>query len=257
LFADAAGEPYTHHFLHSLLRAALAHLYGTAVASLYSFHSFRSGLASALHAAGVDDGMIQLICRWMCPESLHVYRRMGVAEHESLIRKASGCHVDCTQSVNVPTVVGDQHMAALTSEFSQLKAAAEIQAYEQALRVATDPFSPRDPPREARPAAPSSARAASPEVPEPVDYPVTLEPIRETPRPGAELAVGRHMWPDYPCDELNGLGWRVLVLSATPAAATIRFTHARLRGRRYEDTQVQTSSLLLIKPLYPLDQQGP
>jgi hypothetical protein len=145
LFADAAGEPYTHHFLHSMLRAALAHLYGTAVASLYSFHSFRSGLASALHAAGVDDGMIQLICRWMCPESLHVYRRMGVAEHESLIRKASGCHVDCTQSVNVPTVVGDQHMAALTSEFSQLKAAAEIQAYEQALRVATDPFSPRDP----------------------------------------------------------------------------------------------------------------
>jgi len=257
LFADAAGEPYTHHFLHSMLRAALAHLYGTAVASLYSFHSFRSGLASALHAAGVDDGMIQLICRWMCPESLHVYRRMGVAEHESLIRKASGCHVDCTQSVNVPTVVGDQHMAALTSEFSQLKAAAEIQAYEQALRVATDPFSPRNPPRGARPAALSPTRAASPEVPEPVDYPVTLEPIEETPMPGAELAVGRHMWPDYPCDELNGLGWKVLVLSATPATATIRFTHARLRGRRYEDTQVQTSSLLLIKPLHPLDQQGP
>jgi hypothetical protein len=34
-------------------------------------------------------------------------------------------------------------MAALTSEFSQLKAAAEIQAYEHALRAATDPFSPR------------------------------------------------------------------------------------------------------------------
>jgi hypothetical protein len=39
----------------------------------------------------VEDGMIQLICRWMCPESLHVYRRMGVAEHEALIRRASGC----------------------------------------------------------------------------------------------------------------------------------------------------------------------
>ena len=94
LFADAAGEPYTHHFLHSLLRAALAHHIWTAVANLYSFHSFRSGLASALHAAGVEDSMIQLICRWMCPESLHVYCRMGVAEHESLIRKASRCHVD-------------------------------------------------------------------------------------------------------------------------------------------------------------------
>jgi hypothetical protein len=107
-------------------------------------HSFRSGLASALHAAGVEDGMIQLICRWMCPESLHVYRRMGVAEHEALIRRASGCHVDCTQSVNVPTVVGDQHMAALTAEFSQLKAAAEIQAYEHAVRAAMDPFAPQE-----------------------------------------------------------------------------------------------------------------
>ena len=49
-------EPYTHaYFLHSMLRAALAHLYGEKVASLYSFHSFRSGLASALHAAGVAD----------------------------------------------------------------------------------------------------------------------------------------------------------------------------------------------------------
>ena len=73
---DSAGEPYSHHFLHSLLRAALTHLYGPAVASLYSFHAFRSGL-------------IQLICRWMCPESLHVYRRMGVAENEINVRKAS------------------------------------------------------------------------------------------------------------------------------------------------------------------------
>ena len=46
--------------------------------------------AHACHAAGVEDSMIQLICRWMCPESLHVYRRMGVAEHETLIRKALG-----------------------------------------------------------------------------------------------------------------------------------------------------------------------
>jgi integrase len=258
LFADAAGEPYSHHFLHALLRAALAHLYGKAVAELYSFHSFRSGLASALHAAGVEDGMIQLICRWMCPESLHVYRRMGVAEHEALIRRASGCHVDCTQSVNVPTVVGDQHMAALTAEFSQLKAAAEVQAYEHAVRAAMDPFSPQEPLRRDRPAALAAARMVPPDAPEPPAEPlVTLEPIGETPTAGAELAVCRTMWPSYPCDELGGQGWRVLVLSATPTTSTIRFTHARHRGRRYEDIQVQTSSLMLIKPLDTLDQQGP
>ena len=85
LFHNSQGEPYTHHQLHLMLRAAIAYIYGKAAASLYSWHSYRSGLATALHAAGVDDAMIQLICRWMCPESLHVYRRMGVTEHERLI----------------------------------------------------------------------------------------------------------------------------------------------------------------------------
>ena len=50
---DAALQPYSHHFLHSLLRQVLAHLYGQRVAELYSWHSYRSGLATALHAAGV------------------------------------------------------------------------------------------------------------------------------------------------------------------------------------------------------------
>jgi hypothetical protein len=123
--------------------------------------------------------------------------------------------------------VGDQHMAALTSEFSQLKAAAEIQAYEHALRAATDPFSPQKPPWGDRPAAPTATRVAlldaqlTPVEPNAISPPaeplVTLEPIEETPKPGAELAVCRTMWPSYPCDELGGQGWRVLVLSATPA----------------------------------------
>ena len=85
LFGDAAGQTYTHHYLHNLLRLALTHLYGATVAALYTWHSFRSGLATALHAANVPDSMIMLICRWMCPESLHVYRRMGTREHERLI----------------------------------------------------------------------------------------------------------------------------------------------------------------------------
>ena len=79
-------------------------------------------------------------------------------------------------------------------------------------------------------------RVAPDLAPEPrAETPVTLEPCEEIPEPGAEMAVCRTMWPDYPCDELGGQGWRVLVLSATPAIATIRFIHARARGRRYED----------------------
>ena len=45
--------------------------------------------------------MIMLICRWMCPESLHVYRRMGTREHERLINQASTVNVDAIQSANV------------------------------------------------------------------------------------------------------------------------------------------------------------
>ena len=63
LFGDAAGQVYTHHFLLALLRAALTYCYGQAIALLYSFYSYRSGLATALHAVGVEDAMIQLICR--------------------------------------------------------------------------------------------------------------------------------------------------------------------------------------------------
>ena len=85
LFGDAAGQTYTHHHLRNLLRLALTHLYGATVAALYPWHSFRSRLATALHAANVPDSMIMLICRWMSPESLHVYRRMGTREHERLI----------------------------------------------------------------------------------------------------------------------------------------------------------------------------
>ena len=51
-------------------------------ARLYTFHSFRSGLATALHAAGVSDDMIQLICRWMCPESLRTSTAAWAPERE-------------------------------------------------------------------------------------------------------------------------------------------------------------------------------
>lgn len=61
LFADVAGGPYSHGYLAPLLKAALTYLYGAATAALFTFHSYRSGLATALHAAGVPDAMIQLI----------------------------------------------------------------------------------------------------------------------------------------------------------------------------------------------------
>ena len=139
LFHDANRQPYSHAFLHSVLRLVLGHLYGSRVAELFSWHSYRSGLATALHAAGVDDPMIQLICRWMCPESLHVYRRMGTKEHESNVKRASLCDVDSMQSVNIPIVAGDQHMSQLSSWVLSSDARSLERVFEDAVAAIVNP----------------------------------------------------------------------------------------------------------------------
>ena len=248
LFGDAEGEPYTHHFLHSMLRTVLAHLYGPQVASLYSFHSFRSGLATALHAAGVEDPMIQLICRWMCPESLHVYRRMGVAEHESLIRKASTCSVDCMQSVNAPAVVQDQALALLAAEFRQDRSDSDQEAYERAVQAAIEPYGPQ--PRARMPSRPTTHDMQAPATTP--DGPVPISPVACVPQVGETVVVPRSMWPKERCDELGGQGWRAKVQRASPASATVRFLQAKTsRGQPYEDVCVQTSLLMTTEPRPP------
>ena len=88
LFADENGQPYTHARLDGLLTAVLTYLFSAAVAAIFTFHSYRSGLATALFAADVPDGVIMLMCRWMCPESLHVYRRMTAAKHDEYLRRS-------------------------------------------------------------------------------------------------------------------------------------------------------------------------
>ena len=161
LFGDAAGQTYTHHYLHNLLQLALTHLYGATVAALYTWHSFRSGLATALHAANVPDAMIMLICRWMCPESLHVYRRMGTREHERLINEASTMNIDAIQSANVVRVVGDQGYAALFADLS-LNRTAHLRDFERASNTALDPGARQLTPTEpATPAAPLLPRPPS------------------------------------------------------------------------------------------------
>ena len=57
LFADEDGSPLTHSILDALLKAALLYACGEAAAKIYTWHSYRSGLATALHAAGVPDAV--------------------------------------------------------------------------------------------------------------------------------------------------------------------------------------------------------
>ena len=238
LFCTAEGQPYTHHRLHDLLRAALAHLYGALVAMLYSWHSYRSGLATALHASGVSDEMVQLICRWMCPESLHVYRRMGTGEHERLIRGAQHVVVDGIQATNAPRVLADQGYAQLFSHVSHATAALTATAADAfaAAQVGEDrdatldptfhlratAAGPPEPPALPNPRAAPTARTRP--LPQPIDEPAA--PPRE------RVLVPAAIWPDYPCDENGGLGWDAEVVSASATTALIEFTNARSADRR-------------------------
>ena len=247
LFGDAAGQTYTHHYLHNLLKLVLAHLYGASVAALYTWHSFRSGLATALHAANVPDAMIMLICRWMCPESLHVYRRMGTREHERLINEASAINVDAIQSANVVRVVGDQGYAALFSDL-QLNQSAHSRDFARTTNTALDARSRQLTPAEPiSPTAPPPLRQplrAQPQQPTYVGPPARLQQLPSTVRPGDAVVVPASLWPAYSCKELGGAGWTATIRRVHRSTARVSFDVAQTRdGRPYTKTSCCHSTI--------------
>ena len=242
LFATGGSQTYTHHYLDRLLRDVLSHLYGPRVASVYSFHSFRSGLATALHAAGVEDSMIMLICRWMCPESLHVYRRMGTAEHERLIAKAATARVDAIQSANVAAVSGCgryadvmQHVSVSSRESQRVYAAAAAGRDDDD----SDTTAPlRQPPVQLA-SPPHAAADADP-------APSGTTPLQSRPSVGDKVLVPASLWPQYRCRENAGHGWSAGVLSVSAATALVRFTTATTRaGVPYADERLPWTRLHL------------
>ena len=267
LFGDERGRPYSHAVLDQLLRAVLTHLYGAAIAGLYTFHSYRSGLAVALHAVGCPDPMIQLICRWMCPESLHVYRRMGTQEHASLVEKASHANVQVIQATNIPRVSNDQGYAALLTQLTGQAGPAARSAFEIEAAALQPAPSPRASPAVAPSArvaerGPSCAALRGPRLPPglaappaPLSAPLPSPPSPSVPPPpllpgyvvGRAVLVPRSVYPRYPCAERGGAGWEATVLSATSRTAVVRYAWAATaQGRPYEDVRIP---LRLLQPL--------
>ena len=199
LFGDERGEPYSHGVLDPVLRFVLTYLYGTKIASIYSWHSYRSGLATMLYAAKVPDAVIMLMCRWMCEASLHIYRRIGTAEHESNFRRAMTANVDAIQSANVPTVVGDQNFAQLLNDLNNKQDRASfVDSYAAALRGDAAAAAPAAAP--AARAAPAAARQPPPSAPRASPAPILRNPA--------------------PIDPANAVGRTVCVAAGLSTAAT-------------------------------------
>ena len=264
LFPNAAGEPYAHATLCHLLKGILTFLYSEAVASVYTFHSYRSGLATALHAAGVPDATIQLICRWMCPESLHAYRRMGTREHERLTAAAARADVHSLQRPNVVRVAGDQGYAELAEAVCGRQGAAAQREYDGALGALAEgglgraegaptphlgltdprggPLPPQLPPRRP-PGTPNRSGRREPRAP--------------ALAPGDEVHVDRDVWPTYPCEENGGTAWTARVLRVEEGDCLLAFPHSRAAsGLAFADEWLSCAAVHR-SPRQPSRRSGP
>ena len=222
LFADEHGAPYTHSAMDALLHAALVHLYGEKIASCYSWHSLRSGLATALKAAGCDDGVIQMICRWANPESLKVYARHGTSLHINWVDRAEKAIVDAIQSSSVPKVCNSEGNIALMHAFGGNIPVRARHVLDNADHEAGDTAAP--PPAPPDPSPLTAANAI-----------------------GRRVRVPAACWPDYPCTEHAGAGWTGHVVALERAnTAVIRFANATDdRGLPFADVRLD---LLVLFP---------
>ena len=234
LFHDSVRQPYEHHFLHRMLRLVLTHLYSAETASLFSFHSYRAGLATVLHAAGVPDDMIQPICRWMCLESLRRYRVVGLREHERFINGAVGASVDSIQAGNVPKVANNIGFARMLSELvedNSREALRHARQFDQASIPVSQPGGPScvPPATHTQPTPPPAPQAAL--LP-------ALQPAK-SPQPGDQVVISAQAWPTLTCAEFQGLGWAATVKRTSSTACRITFDVAHTRdGRPYADSLV-------------------
>ena len=172
------------------------------MASLFSWHSYRSGLCTALFAAGCPDSTNQLICRWMCPGSLHVYRRMGTAAHAEWMERASRAKVEAIQSVNVLRVANDEGYAELFREVQSGNSQRQFmqdRATATALPATANVAPPR-PASAARRPTPITATIAAPAPAGPVPALTRANAV------GRRVLVPSALYPQYVCSEHAGAG---------------------------------------------------
>jgi hypothetical protein len=222
LFADEHGQPFTHAVMDTLLDHMLVLCFGMSAKTKHSWHSLRIGLATALKAAKVDDSVIQMICRWMNPESLRAYARHGQSLHINCVDQAEHAIIDTIQAANVPKVCNSEGNAALHLAF-----APTISARAQAILDAADD----------EPLTQESTTQPTPDA-------SALDPSTCV---GRRVMVPQHTFPNYVCSENDGQGWTGVIVKVTRSAATVRYTEATTtRGIPYEDVQLQLTALTPI-----------
>ena len=95
-------EPFRYDFLDMVLKALLITFLSSAALTLYSWHSFRIGLACALIAALAPYWVILALCRWRSPASIPGYGRINMEAGANWIDEAGRRDVGSLQASNLP-----------------------------------------------------------------------------------------------------------------------------------------------------------
>jgi hypothetical protein len=110
-------EALRRDFLLKVLKAALLTFMEPSLCALYSWHSFRVGLACALRAAQAPDWVILALLRWRSASSIPGYGRINYGASEAWLDAAGQQGVDSRQTASLPGL----HAAALVSLPNALK----------------------------------------------------------------------------------------------------------------------------------------
>jgi hypothetical protein len=102
VFTNNAGLPLTTTLMSEVLKAMIASFLPAEASTLYSWHSARVYLATALHAAGCKPALIQALLRWQTEESLRLYALTSRHEAANLLDKAATANVAAIRSSALP-----------------------------------------------------------------------------------------------------------------------------------------------------------
>lgn len=117
LFADANGQPFKDGTFAGFIMGVLEVVLGASRAKLYSPHSWRVWLASALRMCNASDARIQAMGRWLNPASVKIYARMSKEEYGEWVDKLMAVkRIDTARTTNLPIMDAADAFAGWSKE---------------------------------------------------------------------------------------------------------------------------------------------
>ena len=121
VFVDNNREPLKAAAMVIVLHNAVASLVGNERAKLFSWHSGRIFLCTALHAAGVKPAIIQAMLRWQTDESMRAYNRMSMQQYGQNVDLAARSVIAAVQTPNMPIYEQFDFFLALNEATEELE----------------------------------------------------------------------------------------------------------------------------------------